>query len=92
MSAVSGIQEAAAKETAVKSMDSLENNLLRLAQFGEPTMHKMKSGWWVTLNLHVAGIGTSIRIESESSCKTPTDAARQCEERLKEMLSKLPRT
>jgi hypothetical protein len=70
---------------------SLEDILMRLAQFGKPRVSRFNSGWYCAVDMHVATLGTSIEIKSDFSLKTPGEAVRQCEERLKEMLAKLPR-
>lgn len=61
--------------------EPLETLLQTLCNIGVPTLFKMDRGWWVTLKMHVAAAGTEFKVQSDSDCQTPGEAARQCAER-----------
>lgn len=68
---------------------TLDEKLVALCAFGEPTLHRMKKGWWCTIDMHVAAAGTAFSIKSESDCPSPTEAVDQCAERIAATLANL---
>ncbi len=60
---------------------SLDDLLNRLCHLGEPTISKMRNGWWCRVRMHVTAKGTEFQIESDTNCVTPLGAAQQCTER-----------
>lgn len=72
--------------------DPLADVLLRLARFGKPTITSMRGGvWWCYVSMHVAAVGASVDVKSESDHPTPISAALQCEQRINEMIANLGR-
>lgn len=68
-------------ESASKN-ESLEGLLQQLCHFGRPSITRLDNGWWCRCAMHVATAGTTFQIDSETKHKTPTDAARECAERV----------
>jgi hypothetical protein len=68
--------------------DNLNELLQTLRRFGKPTVTAMDRGWWVYIDVHVSAIGTSMKVDSEITQGAPIVAARQCAERLVDLLKK----
>ena len=65
--------------------ESLEDILLDLARWGCPYVHCHRDGEWsVKVDANITPLGAKFEVRSEFSCKTPTQAALQCRERLLE--------
>ncbi len=60
---------------------NLDDLLVKLCHLGDPSLTKMRGGWWCRVRMHVTAKGCNFEIESEINNTTPTDAARQCAER-----------
>lgn len=79
---------------AIEAINKLENYkqvglddlLLKLCHLGEPSLCRMRKGWWCRVKMHVTAKGVQFEIESETNCDTPSDAARQCAQRALEAL------
>lgn len=69
-------------QIAGKKPESLEELLLAIARYGEPSLLRTKSGWWCYVNMHVTSKGASFEIKSEPNHGSPTAAAQQCLERI----------
>ena len=57
---------------------NLSDLLLKMCHLGEPSIHKMRNGWWCKVDMHVSAKGSRFVIESDSNCDNPSEAARQC--------------
>lgn len=63
--------------------ESLEDVLLELSKWGQPRVSQFKDGEWAcTVDANITPLGAKFEVRSDFSCKTPTQAALQCRERL----------
>jgi len=65
---------------------SLDDLLIKLCHLGDPSISKMRKGWWCRVDMHVASKGTRFTVESECDRPSPLEAAHQCAERAIEIL------
>lgn len=63
-------------------MDDLEQLLLRLNQFGSPSVSRMRGGWYCVVEMFVQAKGAKVDIKSEFNHSTPTEAAQICLDRV----------
>lgn len=69
---------------------SLEEMLIAMTAFGSPRVSQLTGdGWYCTVNMRVASKGAEFKIDSEIRHKTPSEAARECLQRINETLSQL---
>jgi hypothetical protein len=85
------LEGAASRAASVVQSDPLELLLATLCSYGVPTLIRMDRGWWCYVKMHSAKRGMEFRVESESSCATPTAAAVQCAQRIAEVLKEMTR-
>lgn len=72
--------------TSVVPQGTLEEQLDGLRKYGRPSLNYDGDGWYCTVKMHVAAAGTSFDVKSDFGSKTshpsPSDAVRQCYERI----------
>lgn len=61
---------------------TLDECLIELSRYGEPSLTKMKRGWWARIEVFVTGKGVQFDVNSESDNATPHNAVCQCYDRL----------
>ena len=64
----------------------LEPLLNEMCRYGEPAISRMRKGWWVRCDMHVAAEGTTFKIESEILPSLLT-ASQQCMDRIQKTLT-----
>ena len=70
-------------ETPQPAGETLEDVLMELAKWGCPRLHCHRDGEWSAMvDANITPLGAKFEVRSEFSCKTPTQAALQCRERL----------
>ena len=66
--------------------ESLEQVLEQLEAYGQPSVSRLERGWHCCIKLRTPALGTEFRIRSEFDLPTPTAAAIQCHERVRDAL------
>lgn len=65
---------------------SLESLLKQLTLFGKPRLSYMGDGWYSSIDMHVVAAGSEFKVASEFKHPSGLAAARQCAERVVEVL------
>lgn len=68
-------------------MNTLEKTLIDLSRYGNPRVSRLDSGWHASIDMHVNATGAKFEVRSEFGHKTPIDAANECADRVKAIMS-----
>ena len=83
MSVLALFKPGRSEDAAQPQATDLQGVLLELAKWGQPRVGQFKDGeWHCTVDANITPLGAKFEVRSEYSCKTPTEAALQCRERL----------
>jgi hypothetical protein len=66
----------------------LEEMLVALCAFGEPSVRRMGGGWCSSIDMHVSGEGATFKVRSEFDHASASEAVMVCLNRVRETLSK----
>jgi hypothetical protein len=61
---------------------TLEELLMELKQYGKPRVSFLGDGWYCNVEMNTNTVGADFKCASEFGISTPTDAAKQCLERV----------
>jgi hypothetical protein len=61
---------------------TLEELLMELKHYGKPRVGMFDSGWHCNIEINTNTVGADFKCASEFGISTPTDAAKQCLERV----------
>jgi hypothetical protein len=61
---------------------TLEELLMELKQYGKPRVSMIGEGWHCNVEMNTNTVGADFKCASEFGISTPTDAAKQCLERV----------
>jgi hypothetical protein len=61
---------------------TLEELLMELKHYGKPRVGMFDGGWYCSIEMNTNTVGADFKCASEFDIPTPTDAAKQCLERV----------
>lgn len=71
--------------------DDLETLLTELSRYGKPRvgMYGTSGGWHCSVEMDATATGVRFQVDSEFRMATPTEAAKQCRDRMHEAIKKI---